>query len=83
MDVVVVPSERRKDLWHLHDRLKRKVGKITQEAPDRFVVHPDTHGLLASATFKTSASLQEAMDKIASETKGACQLSEPETRTEG
>lgn len=80
VDVLVVLSERKKGFWNLHDRLGRKVGKITQEALDRFVVHPNSDGPLASAIIKTSASLEEAMDKIAGETKGECQLSEPETR---
>jgi len=76
VDVVVVPSAKRKDLWHLHDRLRRKVGTITEETPARFVVHPTTDGPLATAAIKISASLEEAMDNIAGETKGECQLSE-------
>lgn len=79
MDVVVVPSAKRKDLWHLHDRLGRKVGMVTEEKPDCFVLNPAKDGPLASAAIKTSPSLESAMDNIANETKGQCQLSERAT----
>lgn len=78
MDVVVRPLRGEPGIWSLHDRLGRKVGRIIKRASDRFEVHPDPEGPPYSADIKNSASLQEAMDKIARGTRGQCQLCESE-----
>ena len=44
MDVVVTPSAGRKGRWQLKDRLRRKLGEITQVRPDHFIIRPTQTG---------------------------------------
>jgi hypothetical protein len=78
----VTPSEARKGVWDLRDRLGRNLGIITQAGDGRnFVIHPHADGLPVTQSAVSYASLREAMDGIAGITHGECQLSGDEPRT--
>jgi hypothetical protein len=76
VDVVVKPSISRKGTWDLHDRLGRNLGTITQAlGSERFVIEPEPESVLANARLGPYGALAEAMDAIASQTNGECELS--------
>jgi hypothetical protein len=75
MDVVVTPSAGRKGRWQLEDRLRRKLGEITQVRPDHFIIRPNPDGSLSQVSVGPYATLDDAMDGISRATNAECQLS--------
>ena len=74
VDVVVMPASGRKGLWQLEDRLRRKLGEITEVRPHHFVIHPNPDGSLSQVSVGPYATLDDAMDGITRATHAECQL---------
>ena len=81
MDVTVRPMAGGKD-WSLIDLLGRPMGRITEDPPKHFTIHPDGQATetMAGLSRGPYASLDSALSEIETHTRGVCRLDEGGTQ---
>jgi hypothetical protein len=64
--------------WSLEDLLGRSMGRITEDPPNHFTIHPDGQALETMAGLKPGpyASLDAALSEIETHTRGVCRMDE-------
>jgi hypothetical protein len=77
VDVTVTPTSEGKE-WNLLDLLGRSMGRITEDPPKRFTIHPDGQALETMEGINRGpfASLDAALSEIETHTRGVCRLDE-------
>jgi hypothetical protein len=75
LDVTVRPVEG-ENQWDLVDLLGRSMGRIAEDPPNRFTIHPDGQALETMADLNPGpyASLDAALSEIETHTRGVCRM---------